>query len=128
MITINNNSYSGRNIVIKDGKVFVDGTDVTPDSKEITVSVIGDLENLEIDHAKTIEIKGNIGKVRSGSGDVNCERIGGDVQTGSGDVECSYINGSVQTGSGDVKSNTIIGSVKTGSGDIKYRKSNESNI
>lgn len=128
MITINNNNYSGRSIVIKDGKVIVDGKDVTPDSKEVNISVIGDLENLEVDYAKSIEITGNVNKVRSGSGDVNCERVGGDVQTGSGDVECSYINGDVNTGSGDVKSNTIMGSVKTGSGDIKYKKQDGNSI
>lgn len=128
MITINNNNYSGRSIVIKDGKVIVDGKDVTPDSKEVNISVIGDLENLEVDYAKSIGITGNVNKVRSGSGDVNCERVGGDVQTGSGDVECSYINGDVNTGSGDVKSNTIMGSVKTGSGDIKYKKQDGNSI
>jgi hypothetical protein len=121
MITINNKGYVGKSITIINGKVIIDGKDVTPDSKEITISVDGNLDNLEVDHANTIIIKGDVNKVRSGSGDVSCGNITGGTQTGSGDIDCGIITGDVQTGSGDVNATTITGSVRTGSGDIKYK-------
>lgn len=102
------------------GKVIINGKDVTPNSKEITIQVNGDIENLDVDFANSIKISGNVGKLRTGSGDVSCSNVTGGIQTGSGDVECENIDGDVQTGSGDVKAKTITGSVKTGSGKVKY--------
>jgi hypothetical protein len=125
MIQINNNDYIGRSIVIRDNKIIIDGRDVTSelgDTKEINISVSGNLESLDVDYANKIEITGDVGKVSSGSGDINCRNITGGARSGSGDIECESIEGDVQTGSGDVKAETITGSVKTGSGDIKYRK------
>ena len=125
MIRINNNSYVGKSITISGNKIIIDGKDVTTDhadSKEISIIVNGDIESLDIDYCKEIAISGNVGKIRSGSGDVTCNDITGNVQTGSGDIECETISGDVQTGSGDVKTTTITGSVRTGSGDIKYKK------
>jgi hypothetical protein len=121
MININNNYHKGKSITIINGKVYIDGKDVTPDAKEINISVEGNIENLEVDHANAISIKGDINKVKSGSGDISCGNITGGAQTGSGDIDCGVINGDVQTGSGDVNATTISGSVRTGSGDIKYK-------
>jgi hypothetical protein len=122
MITINGKNIFGKNINISNGKVIINGVDMTPDSKEITINVMGDIDTLDVDYAKEIKVNGNINKANTGSADITCVNITGGARTGSGDVECETINGDVQTGSGDVKSNTITGSVKTGSGDIKYRK------
>ena len=125
MIKIDNISYSGRSISISRNKIIIDGKDVTEnhkDSKNITISVAGDLESLDVDYCDKIEIAGNVGKARTGSGDINCASITNGAQTGSGDIECESITGDVQTGSGDVKTTTITGSVRTGSGDIKYKK------
>jgi hypothetical protein len=125
MIRINSTDYAGRNITISGNKIIIDGVDITADhkdAKEISIVVNGDLENLDVDYCKQLAITGNVGKVRSGSADVNCNDVLGNVQTGSGDVECESITGDVQTGSGDVKTTTISGSVRTGSGDIKYKK------
>jgi hypothetical protein len=121
MITINNSNYGGKNITIINGKVFIDGKDVTPEGKEINISVQGNIDSLEIDFATSIQVHGDVNKLRSGSANVKCTNITGGVQTGSGDVECTNIEGDVQTGSGDVEATTITGSVKTGSGDIKYK-------
>ena len=121
MIIINNKSYSGSNVTIRENKVIVDGVDQTPNDKVITISIDGDVNQLNIDHCEKLNIVGNVGYVRSGSGDINCTNITGGAQTGSGDVECETINGNVQTGSGNVKSDKITGSVRTGSGDIKHK-------
>jgi hypothetical protein len=120
-IIINNTSFSGRNVTIINGKVIIDGKDVTPDAKEINISITGDINNLEVDYAQKIDIKGNVNSLHSGTGNVICQNTG-NIQTGSGDVECNDVNGNIQTGSGDVNANNIGGSVRTGSGDIKYKK------
>lgn len=122
MITINGKNIFGKNINISNGKVIIDGVDMTPDSKEITINVMGNIDTLDVDYAKEIKINGDINKASTGSGDITCVNITGGARTGSGDIECETLNGDVQTGSGDVKATTITGSVKTGSGDIKYRK------
>ena len=44
MIIVNNKGYIGKSITIKNGKVIVDGIDVTPEGKEISIVV-----NTEID-------------------------------------------------------------------------------
>lgn len=122
MIIVNNKSYIGKSITIKNGKVIVDGVDVTPDGKEISIVVNAEIDTLDVDNCNTIVVNGNIGKVRSGSGDITCRAItNGSVQTGSGDIESETIIGDIQTGSGDVKADTITGNVRTGSGDIKYK-------
>ena len=122
MITINGKNIFGKNINISNGKVIIDGVDMTPDSKEITINVMGNIDTLDVDYAKEIKVNGDINKASTGSGDITCVNITGGARTGSGDIECETLNGDVQTGSGDVKATTITGSVKTGSGDIKYRK------
>lgn len=104
MITVNNSNYGGKSITIINGKVFIDGKDVTPDGKEITISVQGNIDSLEVDAASSIQVHGDVNKLRSGSADVKCTNITGNVQTGSGDIECTSIEGDVQTGSGDVNS------------------------
>jgi hypothetical protein len=106
MIRINNNNYVGRSITISGNKIIIDGKDVTADhsdSKEISITVNGDIDNLDVDYCKEIAISGNVGKIRSGSGDVTCNDVTGNVQTGSGDVKTTTITGSVRTGSGDIK-------------------------
>jgi hypothetical protein len=125
MIKINGKTYFGNNIQVINNKVIIDGKDVTAehtDSKEISIVVEGNLDSLEVDCAKTIEVQGNVNSLSCTSGDVTCGNVQGNVKTTSGDVECSFIGGDVQTTSGDVKSNTITGSVKTMSGNIKHRK------
>lgn len=107
-ITINGNTYSGNNITVVNGKVIIDGVDFTPDSKEINISVAGDIAELRVDSCNKLNVQGNAGNINTKSGDVE---IGGDV------------SGNVQSMSGDVDvSGSIGGSVSTMSGDIKYRK------
>lgn len=123
MINVNNKSYTGRNIVINNGQIIIDGKNVTPENeKQIEIRVTGDIDTLNVDYCDTLLVAGNVAIVTTGSGDVNCETISNGARTGSGDIECTTINGNVQTGSGDVNTQTISGSVKTGSGDIKHRK------
>ena len=122
MIIVNNQNYTGRSVTIINGKVIIDGNDVTPDSKEITIRVEGNLDSLNVDYANMIQVEGNVGSLNSTSGDVVCNSVTGDIKTTSGAIFCGPIGGNVQTVSGDVTSSgPISGSVKTVSGDIKSR-------
>ena len=122
-ISINGVSYKGGNISIIGNKVIIDGKDQTPDSKEIKIEVNGDIEELSVDYASEISIKGNVDNVRTSSGDVTINGVvKNNIQTSSGDVEIDGdVTGGINTSSGDVKCGKVSGNVRTMSGDIKHR-------
>ncbi len=123
MININGKSYEGENITITNSKVFINGKEVgTEDSKQITITVTGNIENLKVDHCEKIDIMGTIKDVQLTSGNINCGNVTGNVKTTSGDVDCSDVGGSIQTVSGNVDASNIKGETSTVSGNIKYRK------
>lgn len=74
----------------------------------------------------TVAVTGDLAvvAVKSGSGDVTVERVGGQglVETGSGDVRLESVTGELQVkcGSGDVRVGSLEGpaTISTGSGDI----------
>jgi len=102
-ITINGNSYSGDSIVVTNGKVVIDGKDVTPDSKEINISVDGNIDELKVDACDKVLVTGSVKNISTISGDVGVTGdVGGSIQTISGDVECGCVEDSVSTISGDV--------------------------
>lgn len=104
MININGRIFSGKSVVVKNGKVFVDGKSVESDEKEIKIEVTGNIETLTVDHCDEVKVTGDVSKLKTMSGDVT---IGGDVkgnvETMSGDVRCGNITGKVKTVSGDIK-------------------------
>lgn len=118
-VTINGKTYSGNHIQMNGNKVVVDGERVNDiEEKEITITVDGDVKSISLGSGH-IKAK-NIGSLRVGSGDVDCEEVNGDITTGSGDVDCQNVTGSIKTGSGDVSAiGDIGGSVQTASGDVK---------
>ena len=106
-ITINGNTYSGNSVVVTNGKVIINGKDVTPDSKEINISVNGDVSELNVDACNKILIHGNVKDISTKSGDVDVTGdVSGNVNTMSGDVDCQNVGGSIKTMSGDVKHRT----------------------
>ncbi len=94
-------------VVINNGRVTVNGQDVTPeDAKDIHISIEGHVDSIRADACNSIEVTGNVQQVQTQSGSV---QVGGDVlgsvSTMSGSIECDgKINGSVSTMSGDVRS------------------------
>lgn len=92
----------GRNITITGNRIFVDGKDVTPDAKDIRIEVQGNVESLSVDACNSVTVNGDIGKVRTASGDVRCGNVGGSVNTMSGDVICGDVSGDIETMSGDI--------------------------
>lgn len=121
-ITINGQTYSGNNLTIINNRVIIDGKDQTPDAKEITISVTGDVNDVSVDYCKEINVVGNVGKLKTTSGDVYCSDVTGGITTTSGDVECQDVTGDVSTTSGDISASLISGNVKTVSGDVRYKK------
>jgi len=123
MIEINGRVYQGNNLSMIGGKILIDGVDVTDenDSKEINVTIYGNLENLEVGHANKIEVVGNVHKVHSSSGKIEVKGVSGNVSTLSGSISSADIVGNVDTVSGSVKCGNIEGSVETISGSIRHK-------
>lgn len=97
-------SFSGRSMTIINGKVIIDGQDVTPESKNISIEVHGNVGQLSADSCLKITVNGDAGSVKTQSGDVDVAGyVEGSIQTMSGDVDCGNVSGSISTMSGDVK-------------------------
>lgn len=103
-ITINANTYSGNSVVITSGKVAINGKNVTLDSKEINISVVGNIEQLKVDACNKVSIEGNVKSISTQNGDVNVTGdVNGNISTMSGDIDCEHVQGSISSMSGDVK-------------------------
>ena len=123
VIVIGGNAYSGNSVVVTNGKVIIDGKDVTPDAKEINISVQGDVAELKVDACNKVSVTGNVGSFSGRTGDVEISGdVSGDVQTTTGEVSCGAVSGSVSTSTGDVDCVSVGGSVSTKTGDIKYKR------
>lgn len=92
----------GQNVNIVGNRVFVDGRDVTPDSKDIRIEVNGNLESLSADSCSSINVSGTVGNVSTQAGNVKCGNVFGSVKTMAGDVHCGTVGGDVKTMSGDI--------------------------
>ncbi len=121
---INSISISGgKNVSINNGKVFIDGKNVTPDSKEINIQITGDVENLSVDICNKISVQGSVNNLKNSSGDIDINGNIGSIESTSGDIEISgNVSGNIKSTSGDIKCGNISGSVSTNSGDIKHNK------
>lgn len=96
-------SISGRSVVIQNGRVVVDGKDVTgDDAKIINIEIQGNVESVSADVCNTISVTGSVGTVKTQSGDVRCGDVADSVKTMSGDITCGSIGGDASTMSGDI--------------------------
>lgn len=103
-ININNKRYSGQNITVTNGKIIIDGQDVTPDSKNIYIHVDSFINEINVDVCDEISVGGDVGSVTTQSGNVNIvNNVNGNVKTMSGNVKCNNVTGNVNTMSGNVK-------------------------
>lgn len=102
-IVINGVSYSGNSIVVSNNKVIIDGKDMTPNEKQITIMVDGDVNDLNISSCNKLTVNGNVNELSTQSGSVNISGdVNGSVKTMSGSVNCGKISGSVKTMSGSI--------------------------
>lgn len=86
-IVINGATYSGQNVTITDGDVFIDGKKVnSKDAKVINITVHGDVGKIDTQSAD-VTVNGTVkGDVETMSGDVTAGKIEGDAETMSGDI------------------------------------------
>lgn len=113
-----NKTYTGKNIIINNGNVIIDGVDVTPQLKNISISIEGNVDSLNVDACNYIKVSNNVNTLTTTSGDISCANVLGNLKTTSGDISCDDISGDVITVSGDVTARNINGKVSTVSGDI----------
>lgn len=121
-VTVNGKNYQGRNIIINNDIVIIDGNVVESDGKTITISIEGDIQSLNVDRCKDIKVNGNVGSLTTTSGDIEITGNTGNINTTSGDIECGNVKGSINTTSGDIECEDVGGSISTLSGDVKHRK------
>lgn len=120
-IIINNIRFQdARSIKIINNRIYIDGDEVTPDAKNINISVEGNIAELDIDSCGALTINGNVDTIRAGSADID---IDGDVivvTTASGEIDIrGSVNKSVTSASGDIEvRGHVYGNVSTMSGDI----------
>jgi len=94
---------SGKNITIANGRVIIDGKDVTPDSKGINITVHGNIDQLQVDACSKITVSGDAGSIKSQSGDIDIAgNVFGSVSTMSGDISCGDVGLRANTMSGDI--------------------------
>lgn len=105
-ININGKSFTGNNVSIINGKVFVDGVEQTGEfaqEQTINVTVNADINNLKT-VSGNVTVTGNVTTANTVSGDLTVTgSVHGDVHSVSGDVSCGAISGNVKTVSGDIK-------------------------
>ena len=103
--TINSKSYSGNNIQINNGRIIIDGVDITSDINEkvINVSIEGNVDL--ISKCDNVTVKGNVNKVDTGAGDIDITGdVAGDIKTGAGDITVrGNVSGNVKTSAGDIE-------------------------
>ncbi|SFP79171.1 hypothetical protein [Hymenobacter arizonensis] len=103
-ININGSVHTGQQIVITNGRVFIDGQEVTPDGKHITITVNGNLGALEADTCHTVNVAGNCGTIQTTSGGVEVAgHVAGSVSSMSGNISCGPVGGNASTMSGSVR-------------------------
>lgn len=106
MITINGVRIEGsaHSIVVSNNRVIINGSDVTPDAKDIRITVTGNVESIQADVCTAVYVTGDVGSVSTMSGNADVRRdITGSVKTMSGNVSCEgSIKGAVRSMSGDV--------------------------
>ena len=116
----------GKSLVVSDGKVIVDGKTMnTEDEKIINIEVHGDIDKIDVDVCRQIEVEGNVGDVRTSQGNITINGSAMDTVTNSqGSIKIEGdVNGDVKNSMGTVKAGgNIYGKVKTSMGSIKGQK------
>ena len=105
-VTINGVTFSSvGSISINRNRVVIDGKDITPNAKEISISVQGNVEKISADNVDTITVSGNADHISTMSGDVEVGgNVSGSISTMSGDVDVDgSVGGGISSMSGSVR-------------------------
>jgi len=109
-ITINNKIYKGNDVVIKNGKVIVDGKEVCTSNENLILTINGSPVSIKTD--RSVEVFGNVEGDMNVGGSVRCDSVGRNVDAG-GSVKCGNVNGNVNTG-GSITCENIQGDADAG--------------
>lgn len=121
-VTINNKTYRGNSVTVKNNVVYIDGkrvsddddddNDLVPNSSGILkVEITGNVGSVKSD--KSVNVRnGNVEGDVEARGSVNCDKVGGSVDA-KGSVNCDGVKGNVTAG-GSVNADNIGGSVIAG--------------
>lgn len=122
-ITINNSTYEGDNVSVKNNVVIIDGQKINTDEKIINISINGNINSLDVSYASRINVTGDVNELDSNSGDIIVHgNVNSKIDSNSGDIQIDGdVTGNIETTSGDVKCGNVTGSIETLSGDIKHR-------
>lgn len=106
-VHINGMTFSGSNLSIVGGKIFVDGKEVEvkeTKTKEIRVTVEGNIETLEVESG-SVEIVGNVGNIEITSGNLKVTGdINGNAEITSGNIKVQgKIGGNASVSCGNIK-------------------------
>lgn len=86
---------------------MVDGKEISlerEESKVVNINIEGPVEKLEVGVCERVSVNGNVGNVRSQSGDISVTGlVAGSIQTMSGNVTCGDVEGNISTMSGDIR-------------------------
>lgn len=87
---------SGKNIVVSNGSIIVDGNIVQNGlSGIVEIKFEGDLANLKADGS--VRVNGSVSGNVDAGGSVKCSNVNGDVDAG-GSVDCGNIQGDISAG------------------------------
>lgn len=102
-ITVNGNTFTGRNLTISNGKVIIDGVEqkCTNFGTVINVTINAPVDN--IDMAGDLTVNGDVRTVNVSCGDATISgNVSGNVDVDVGDVKCGHVGGSVKVDVGDI--------------------------
>ncbi|RZJ86743.1 MAG: hypothetical protein EOO60_13055 [Hymenobacter sp.] len=106
-ITVNGREFTGRKIEQQDGRILVDGRDVTDEvgapARELLIVVQGDVSKLEVHGGQRVTVNGNAGSVTTTTGPIEVKGdVTGSVESVSGSITCGKVSGSVKTVTGSI--------------------------
>ncbi len=117
---INGNNIVGNNVVVANGRVYVDGIEQFPREGEaaLPIEIHGTVGGLTVNGSNmNVSIKGNVHGSVTSEGSVDCGNVNCDVRSG-GSVNCDNVGGSVFAG-GSVNCDDVGGSVSAG-GSVRH--------
>ena len=101
-IRINNQNYTGDNIIIDNNKIVIDNVVTQINDKIINISIVGNVDSLRVASCETLTVNGDIKTLDSTSGNIKCNNITGNVECISGNITTKSIGGNVKTISGNI--------------------------
>ncbi len=134
MFNFNGKSFSGNNIRINNGRIYVDNQEVKNDlagsgndKKELVINLVIngnidslEVDNLEVDNCNTIDITGDVKSLANVNGTIKVNRVLGTLSSQNGNINCGGdIEGNVESKNGNISCQKVGGSVTTKNGNIR---------